>query len=157
MKHSETPSKIYMIDISSKKEIVRTAIAEGAIYLKKDTINQIKNRTIKKGDVLINAQLSAINAVKRTSDLIFLAHPIPITKIEVDFEIDDERSLIKTTVSVKSIAKTGVELEAIMGVQIALLTIWDMTKYLEKDENGQYPTTKISNIMVLKKIKQAFD
>lgn len=147
-------SKISMIDISSKKDILRTAIAEGIIYLKNDTINQIKNKTIKKGDVLVNAQLSAINAVKKTPEFIFLAHPIPLMKINVDFEINEEKSLIKAIVAVKSIAKTGVELEAIMGVQIALLTIWDMTKYLEKDENGQYPTTKITDIVVLEKKKQ---
>ena len=145
-------SKISMIDISNKKEILRTAIAEGVIYLKKDTINQIKNRTIKKGDVLVNAQLSAINAIKKTPELIFLAHPIPLTNIDIDFKIDE--TSIKTIVSVKSIAKTGVELEAIMGVQIALLTIWDMTKYLEKDDMGQYPDTKISDIVVLKKVKK---
>ena len=147
-------SKISMIDISGKKEILRTAIAEGSIFLKKDTIEKIKNKTIKKGDVLVNAQLSAINAIKKTPDLIFLAHPIPISNINVEFDINEKKSFIKTTVTVKSIAKTGVELEAILGVQIALLTIWDMTKYLEKNEMGQYPTTKITDIIVLKKIKE---
>lgn len=147
-------SKISMVDISEKKEILRTAVAEGCIFLKKSTINQIKNKTIKKGDVLTNAQLSAINAIKKTPELIFLAHPIPISNVNVEFDINEENSYIKTTVSVKSIAKTGVELEAILGVQIALLTIWDMTKYLEKDEMGQYPTTKITDVVVLKKIKE---
>ncbi|MHA1300821.1 MAG: cyclic pyranopterin monophosphate synthase MoaC [Candidatus Helarchaeota archaeon] len=147
-------SKITMIDISSKAAVVRTAIARGSIHLKRDTINQIKNKTIKKGNVLVNAQLAAINAIKKTPELIFLAHPIPISNVNVEFEIDEKESLITATVSVKSIAKTGVELEAIMGVQIALLTIWDMTKYLEKDEAGQYPLTKITDIVVLKKIKQ---
>ncbi len=147
-------SKISMVDISEKKEIQRTAIAEGRIFLKKSTIEQIKNKTIKKGDALINAQLSAINAIKKTPELIFLAHPIPISNVNVEFDIDRDKPFIKTTVSVKSIAKTGVELEAILGVQIALLTIWDMTKYLEKDEMGQYPSTRISDIVVLKKIKE---
>ncbi len=150
-------SKVSMIDISEKKDMIRTAMAEGCIYLKTDTINQIRNKTIKKGEVLANAQLSAINAIKKTPELIFLAHPIPITNVNVDFEINDEKSSIKAKVIVKSIAKTGVELEAILGVQVALLTIWDMTKYLEKDELGQYPTTKISDIVVLKKIKQNVD
>lgn len=147
-------SKISMVDISGKKEIYRTAIAEGRIFLKKNTIEQIMNKTIKKGDVLINAQLSAINAIKKTPELIFLAHPIPISNVNVEFDINENKSFIKTTVSVKSVAKTGVELEAILGVQIALLTIWDMTKYLEKDEMGQYPSTKITDIVVLKKIKE---
>ena len=147
-------SKISMVDISGKKDILRTAIAEGSIFLKKGTIEKIKNKTIKKGDVLVNAQLSAINAIKKTPDLIFLAHPIPISNISVEFDINEKKSFIKTTISVKSIAKTGVELEAILGVQIALLTIWDMTKYLEKNDMGQYPTTKITDIIVLKKIKE---
>ncbi|NVM01967.1 MAG: cyclic pyranopterin monophosphate synthase MoaC [Candidatus Helarchaeota archaeon] len=147
-------SKISMVDISEKKEIQRTAIAEGRIFLKKNTIEQIRSKIIKKGDVLINAQLSAINAIKKTPELIFLAHPIPISNVNVEFDINEDKSFIKTTVSVKSIAKTGVELEAILGVQIALLTIWDMTKYLEKDEMGQYPSTKITDIVVLKKIKE---
>lgn len=147
-------SKISMVDISEKKEIQRTAIAEGRIFLKKSTIEQIKNKTIKKGNVLINAQLSAINAIKKTPELIFLAHTIPISNVNVEFDIDIDKPFIKTTVSVKSIAKTGVELEAILGVQIALLTIWDMTKYLEKDEMGQYPSTRISDIVVLKKVKE---
>lgn len=146
-----------MVDISEKKDILRTAVAEGRIYLKKDTIRQIKEKSIKKGDVLTTSQLSAINAIKKTPDLIFLAHNIPISNIHVDFEINEEELFIKTKVSVRSIAKTGVELEAILGVQIALLTIWDMVKYLEKDEMGQYPTTKITDIMVLKKIKEKIE
>lgn len=147
-------SSIKMVDISEKKEIIRSATAEGYIYLKKDTIKQIKEKSIKKGDVLTTAQLSAINAIKKTPELIFLAHNIPITNIDVSFEIEEEELFIKTTVSVKSIAKTGVELEALLGVQIALLTIWDMVKYLEKDEKGQYPTTKMTDMIVIRKIKE---
>ena len=148
-----TRSNISMIDISDKKDVFRSAIAEGKIKLKKSTIKLIKEKKIKKGDVLSNAELAAINAVKKTPDFIFLAHPIPIMGVNVQFEIDEPNAYIKARVEVKSQGKTGVELEAIMGVQIALLTIWDMTKYVEKDENGQYPETEIVEIKVIKKIK----
>lgn len=145
-------SNISMIDISDKVDNLRIAKAEGKIVLKKSTIQLIKGKKIKKGDVLSNAELAAINAVKKTPDFIFLAHPIPIMGVNTSFEIED--SSITVTVEVKSLGKTGVELEALMGVQIALLTIWDMTKYVEKDDKGQYPDTRIVEVKVVKKIKE---
>jgi len=146
--------EISMVDISNKKDIIRIATAEGKIYLNSITIEKIINKEIKKGDVLTAAQLAAISAVKKTPELITLAHPIPITNINVNFNINKNENYILCTVTVKSIAKTGVELEAIMGVMMGLLTILDFTKYLEKDEKGQYPTTKISDIRVIQKIKK---
>jgi len=148
-----TKSNISMVDISDKTDIMRIATAEGKIFLKKDTILKIKNHEIKKGDVLTAAELASINAVKKTPDLITLAHPIPILKTETSFQINEEHNYILARVSVKSIAKTGVELEAISGVMIALLTIFDFTKYLEKDEHGQYHTTFITDIKVIEKQK----
>ncbi|MHA1311335.1 MAG: cyclic pyranopterin monophosphate synthase MoaC [Candidatus Helarchaeota archaeon] len=148
-------SNIEMIDISSKSDVLRTAVAEGKIYLKADTISKIINKDIKKGDVLTAAELAAINSVKKTPDLIVLAHPIPIMKVNVSFNINTDDSSISCKVIVKSIAKTGVELEALTGVMIGLLTIWDFTKYLEKNEQGQYPTTKITDIMVIEKKKMS--
>lgn len=145
-------SRTSMIDISAKKDIIRVARAQGTINLKQETIDLIKQNKVKKGDVLANAELSAINAVKQTPAVIFLAHNIPIMKVDVSFEILKES--ITAFVEVKATAKTGVELEALFGVEIALLTIWDMTKYVEKDEQGQYPHTKISEIKVIEKIKQ---
>ena len=149
-----TRSNISMIDISDKKVVLRTAIAEGKIKLKKSTIKLIEEKKIKKGDVLSNAELAAINAVKKTPDFIFLAHPIPIMGVKINFEIDQANAYIKARVEVKSQGKTGVELEALMGVQMALLTIWDMTKYVEKDDDGQYPETEIVEVKVVKKIKE---
>ncbi|MHA1799408.1 MAG: cyclic pyranopterin monophosphate synthase MoaC [Candidatus Helarchaeota archaeon] len=147
-------SNISMIDISNKRDVLRIAIAEGKIKLKNSTIKLIINKKIKKGDVISAAELAAINAIKKTPELIFLAHPIPIMNVQTEFEINENNQFIKVRVEVKSFAKTGVELEAIMGVEIALLTIWDMTKYLEKDEEGQYPDTEILEIKVVKKIKK---
>jgi len=140
-----------MIDITEKKDVTRMAKASGAIRLKKETVDQIREGKIKKGDVLEAARISALLAVKKTPEMIPHCHPIPITNIKVDFEILDEE--IKVIVEVKAIAKTGVEMEALTGVSAALLTIWDMTKYLEKDEEGQYPDTEITDIRVVEKIK----
>ncbi|MEM2109099.1 MAG: cyclic pyranopterin monophosphate synthase MoaC [Candidatus Odinarchaeota archaeon] len=146
-------SKITMVDISGKEDVLRVATAVGVIKLKKKTIEAIKKGEIKKGDPLVNARYAAVNAVKHTSSLIFLAHPIPITNVDVNFKINDEENSIRAEVTVKSIGKTGVELEALNGVMIGLLSIWDMCKYLEKDEQGQYVETEIKGVKVVKKEK----
>ena len=143
--------KIRMIDIEKKKEVKRRAMASGKIYLKESTIEAIKEGNITKGNVLATAKVSGIMAVKRTPDAIPLCHPIPITNVEINFELDERFIGIK--VLVESIGKTGVEMEALHGVNISLLTIWDMVKSVEKDENGQYPETEISNIKVVYKEK----
>ena len=142
-----------MIDISDKDTITRIARASGKISLKKETIERIKNKNVKKGDVFTIAKISAINAVKKVPDLIPLCHPISITKVDVEFEFEGA-NVIKVLCSVKSIAKTGVEMEALTGVNVALLNIWDVVKMYEKDENGQYPSTLISDIKVEEKIKK---
>ncbi|MFX1317015.1 MAG: cyclic pyranopterin monophosphate synthase MoaC [Promethearchaeota archaeon] len=142
-----------MIDISEKDSIQREAKASGKIYLKKETVEIIKKKEVKKGDVFTIAKISAINAVKKVPEIIPLCHPIPINNVKVDFEIEDQNS-IKVTCVVKSIAKTGVEMEALTGVSAALLNIWDVVKMYEKNEKGQYPSTLISEIKVEKKIKK---
>ena len=143
--------KIKMIDIGGKKEVKRRAMASGKICLKESTIEAIKEERIEKGNVLATAKVSGIMAVKRTSDAIPLCHPIPITNVEINFELD--KRFIGIKVLVESIGKTGVEMEALHGVNISLLTIWDMVKSVEKDENGQYPETEISDIKVVYKEK----
>ncbi|MBU4266350.1 MAG: cyclic pyranopterin monophosphate synthase MoaC [Candidatus Altiarchaeota archaeon] len=143
--------KINMIDVSAKESIPRTATAEGRIVLKSNTLEKIKNNQIKKGDPLIVAEIAAINAVKETPRIIPLCHQIPISGIETNFEINDDS--ITARVTVKAVAKTGAEMEAIVGVNTALTTIWDMVKYLEKNENGQYPHTLIEKVRVVKKTK----
>ena len=142
-----------MIDISEKETIHRIARASGKIKLKIETINRIKTNSIEKGDVLTIAKVSAINAVKKVPDLIPFCHPIPIHNVTIDFDFE-ENSFIKVTCVVKSISKTGVEMEALTGVSAALLNIWDVVKMYEKDEKGQYPSTLITEIKVEKKIKQ---
>ncbi|MHA2398514.1 MAG: cyclic pyranopterin monophosphate synthase MoaC [Promethearchaeota archaeon] len=142
-----------MIDISDKDTIIRIAQASGKINLDKDTITRIKNNQIKKGDVFTIAKIAAINAVKKVPDLIPFCHPIPIKNVEVIFEIEND-TLIIVTCTVKSIAQTGVEMEALTGVSIALLNIWDVVKMYEKDKEGQYPTTLIYDIKVEEKVKK---
>ncbi len=141
-----------MIDISSKEIIKRTATVSGEIILNPTSIAAIRDHTNPKGDVLENAKLAAVHAVKKTPDLVFLAHPIRITSVKVDFEIFDDR--IKCLVEVTALEKTGVEIEAVAGVMNALLAIFDLSKRFEKDEFGQYLTTKIVNIAVVEKVKE---
>jgi len=143
---------VSMVDISEKEDVERVAVASGRIKLKDSTVEKIKSGDIKKGDVLGCAEIAAILAVKRTPDIIPLCHQISIESVKVEFTIGDDD--IKATVSVKSVGKTGVEMDALHGLSVALLTIWDMVKSVEKDETGNYPHTRIEEIQVDKKEKR---
>ena len=140
-----------MVDISTKPAVPRTAVASGFIHLKKETLEKIKAGKVPKGDVLTIAQTAAILAVKRTPELVPLTHPIPLTGTDVGFKFEGDG--IRVDVEVRSTGQTGVEMEALVGVTGALLAIWDMVKGLEKDEAGQYPTTSITDVKVIKKVK----
>ena len=142
-----------MVDVSGKAEIFREATAKGTIKLKPETVNLIKERKTAKGDPLYTAKIAGVLAAKKTSDLIPLCHPLPLTSVEVEAKILGE-STVEVSATVKTRAQTGVEMEALTAVSVALLTVWDMTKQYEKDANGQYPSTAIENIHVVKKIKQ---
>ena len=146
-----TQSGVHMVEVGDKPIIKRTALAQGRIKLQKETIDLIEKGELKKGNVLTTAQIAAIQAVKNTPQMIPLCHPIPIGGVEVEFEVNPES--IEVTVQVSSTGKTGVEMEAITGVSVGLLTIWDMVKSVEKDENGQYPSTAITDIEVIRKDK----
>ena len=148
-----TKSTPQMIDISLKPIIQREAVAIGKIKLKSETINLIKQGKIEKGDPINTAKISGILAAKNTSIIIPLCHPIPITKVYVSIEVLTNEIVIKTVV--KAMARTGVEMEALTAVSAALLTVWDMVKQYEKNEEGQYPTTIIQDIHVLKKTKKS--
>jgi cyclic pyranopterin monophosphate synthase len=145
--------KLAMVDVSSKAEVFREATATGSIKLKSETIGLIQLGKIAKGDPLYTAKIAGVLAAKKTSDLIPLCHPLPLTNVEVDVKVSDERTVTATS-SVKTKAQTGVEMEALTAVSMALLTVWDMTKQYEKDAGGQYPSTSIENIHVVKKYKQ---
>jgi len=143
-----------MVDVSGKPEILREATATGKIKLKPETIALINEGKIAKGDPLCVAKIAGILAAKKTSELIPLCHPLPLTKVEVETKVAGETN-VEVTALVKTRAQTGVEMEALTAVAAALLTVWDMTKQYEKDAAGQYPSTSIQDIHVVKKIKQA--
>jgi cyclic pyranopterin phosphate synthase len=142
-----------MVDVSDKPEVAREAVARGIIKLKNETISLIKQGKIAKGDPLQAAKIAGIMAAKRTSTLIPLCHPLPLTKVEIEAKILD-KSTLQVTSTVKTKAQTGVEMEALTATAVSLLTIWDMVKQYEKDTEGQYPFTCIDNIRVVKKIKE---
>lgn len=144
-----------MIDISEKEDVHRYARARGEIVLTEESVKAIQNGKVKKGNVFQVAEISAIQAVKKTPESIPHCHPVPIESVDVDFDLD--QNTLKVECSVKAVYKTGVEMEALSGVNSALLTVWDMVKYLEKDEEGQYPDTSIKNISVLEKRKVVED
>jgi cyclic pyranopterin phosphate synthase len=143
--------KAQMVDISGKGEVVREAVAAGKIYLRPETLAAIREGTVVKGNVLATARVAATLAVKNTASIIPMCHPIPISAISVDFTEAD--GYLEATVIVKMTGKTGVEMEALTGVSVALLTVWDMVKSAEKDKDGQYPVTRIEDIRVIEKKK----
>jgi cyclic pyranopterin phosphate synthase len=145
---------VTMVDVSGKADVFREATAKGTIKLKPETVSLIKEGKIAKGDPLYTAKIAGILAAKKTSELVPLCHPLPLTNVEVDAKVLD-KSTVEVTALVKTRAQTGVEMEALTAVSVALLTVWDMTKQYEKDSNGQYPSTAIENIHVVKKLKQA--
>jgi cyclic pyranopterin phosphate synthase len=140
-----------MVDITEKKAVPRTVEAIGRITLTKVTIKAIREKKVEKGDPLAVAEIACIQAVKRTPDLIPMCHNIPIDSVNTNFDVGDDHVEARCRVSANY--KTGVEMEALTGVSVALLTIWDMVKYLEKDAGGQYPSTTISDIRVIEKRK----
>ena len=142
--HIDENGDANMVDVSKKNDTLREAIAKGSIILNKEIINAIIGNRNKKGDVLSTSRLAGIQAAKRTSDLIPLAHNLNLTKIEIEFSIDDENNMIHCEGLVRCCGKTGVEMEALTAVSVALLTIYDMCKSFSKN-------LSISKIMLLKK------
>ena len=121
-----------MVDISKKTETAREAIAEGRISMNQECFDQLKAGSIGKGDVLGVARIAGIMGAKKTSELIPLCHLLSLTKAEIDFELEEETCSVRTICTVRTTGKTGVEMEALTGVQIALLTIYDMCKAIDK-------------------------
>jgi len=140
-----------MVDISKKPVIRRQALAEGRIILQESTMRLIEEGRIEKGDPLQIASLAAIQAVKSTPSSLILCHPLPISGTNVSFT--KSRNSIIARVEVTAESRTGVEMEALNAVSCALLNIWDVVKRYEKDENGQYPNSKIENVHVVRKVK----
>lgn len=136
--HFDEHGQAIMVDVSGKNETARVAVASGKIKVNKAVFLAIKNGTAAKGDVLGVARIAGIMAVKRTSEVIPLCHPLPITKCGIEFELLPDELAVKALATVKVTGKTGVEMEALHGVSVALLTIYDMCKALDKSMEIEY-------------------
>lgn len=142
--HLDNEGRADMVDVGAKPDSERTAVAVGAVYTKPETLQLIKAGNMKKGDVLTIARIAGIQGAKRTSDLIPLCHPIPLTKISVDVWLDEDANAIRIEAIAKTIGKTGVEMEALTAVNVAALTIYDMAKSVDRE-------MRISDIRLIEK------
>lgn len=130
--HFDEKGNAVMVDVSDKKATFRTAVATGSIRVGKAIMDAVSMGNVKKGDVLGVARVAGIMGVKRTSDLVPMCHPLPIQKCTIDYELDEKAGIIRVFCTVKTEGKTGVEMEALTGVQVTLLTIYDMCKAIDK-------------------------
>ncbi len=130
--HFDAQGQAHMVDVSGKSETHRVARATGTIRMQPATLALITAGTAKKGDVIGVARIAAIQAAKRTAELIPLCHPLPITRVAVEFEIDEAASSVRCTAQVETLGRTGVEMEALTAVQVGLLTVYDMCKAADR-------------------------
>ncbi len=144
-----------MIDIHDKPIIYREALAIGEIELRLKTLDLIRANRIEKGDPLQIAKIAGIQGAKQTSTLMPLCHPLPLESVQIETKLLKQG--IRVSAKVLATSKTGVEMEALTAVSAALLSIWDVTKKYEKDDDGQYPHTMIGNIKVQHKVKRTID
>ena len=142
--HFNQDGEAIMVDVSQKDITMRIAIAEVSIKVNQEVFRSIKEQTNKKGDVLAVARIAGIMAAKKTSDMIPLCHPLFITKVTIDFELDEDNYMIKAIATTKVNGKTGVEMEALHAVSVTLLTIYDMCKAIDK-------SMEISDVRLLHK------
>lgn len=142
--HLDEYGNAHMVDVSHKPDTERIAIARGEVHMQKETLELIRAGQVQKGDVLTVAQIAGITASKRTSDLIPLCHPLPLSNVDVDLAFDESLPGVVITATVKTVGKTGVEMEALTAVSVAALTVYDMTKAAEK-------TMRIQNIRLIEK------
>ena len=130
--HFDAQGQAHMVDVAGKDVTHRVARASGSIRMQPATFELIASGQAKKGDVIGIARIAAIQGAKRTSELVPLCHPLPITRVVVDFELDAERSLVRCTAQVETHGRTGVEMEALTAVQVGLLTVYDMCKAADR-------------------------
>jgi cyclic pyranopterin phosphate synthase len=145
LSHLDDAGRPRMVDVSAKDETAREATAKGSVYMNAETLALATLGRAAKGDVLTTARLAGIMAAKRTHELIPLCHPLPLTSIDVDLTADESRCAIDITATVRTTARTGVEMEALTAVSIAALTVYDMLKAAQKD-------MRISDIRLVRKL-----
>ena len=141
-----------MVDVGDKPDTARRAVARGEIRLRPSTVASIRDDEVGKGDVLAVARVGAIRAVKHTWETVPMCHQIPVTNVDVEFAVEDDRVAVE--VAVETTGKTGCEMEALEGVTTGLDVVWDMVKAAEKDDDGGYPATEISDVRVVAKDKR---
>ena len=154
--HIDDEGRVRMVDVTDKKPTIREAVAAGSVFMNFETFDLIRNQKIKKGNVLETARIAGILAAKKTSELIPMCHPLNITHVQIDFGPDVANSCIGIQATVRTIDQTGVEMEGLVASTICLLTIWDMVKQYEKNSQGQYPSTLIEHVQIVKKQKRDF-
>ena len=142
--HFDAQGQAHMVDVGGKAETRRVARASGSIRMQPATLAAIAGGSAKKGDVLGVARIAAIQAAKRAAELIPLAHPLPLTRVSVEFRVDEKASAVELEVTAETVHRTGVEMEALTGVAVGLLTIYDMCKAVERG-------MRIENIRLLEK------
>ncbi|MBI5049699.1 MAG: cyclic pyranopterin monophosphate synthase MoaC [Nitrospirae bacterium] len=142
--HFDKKGHAKMVDVSGKQPTIREAIAKGAVYMKKETLKLITDKKISKGDVFETARLAGIMAAKKTCEFIPLCHPLNITSVSVDFDVDKKKNRVGIEARVKCTGQTGVEMEALTAVSVAALTIYDMCKAVDRG-------MVISDIMLMEK------
>lgn len=130
--HLDSSGHAHMVDVSDKTETIRMAKAAGSVQLSKSSMATLLKGNLKKGDALAVARIAGIMAAKKTSELIPLCHPLPITKVKVELEPDEDKNLVVITAIVKTTGQTGVEMEALTAVSVAALTLYDMLKSVDK-------------------------
>lgn len=131
--HMDGDGNVRMVDVSAKDDTRRTAIVRCLVRLAPETLAMLKENALPKGDVLTTAKIAGIQAAKRTSDLIPMCHPLPISYVDIRFNVVDEDSVIELECEVRTTYKTGIEMEALVGAQVAAATIYDMCKAVQKD------------------------
>jgi cyclic pyranopterin phosphate synthase len=142
--HMDEQGRARMVDVSAKEETAREATAKGEVVMQPETLRLIRTGGITKGDVLAVAQVAGIMAAKRTGEIIPMCHPLPITSAALDFAFDEDASKILITATVKTVGRTGVEMEALTAVSVAALTIYDMAKVVDRG-------MRLSNIRLVRK------
>lgn len=130
--HFDVRGNAWMVDVGSKADTQREAVARGSIFMSRQCLSQVLEGSMKKGDVLGVARVAGIMGAKKCSDLIPLCHLLNLTKLSLDFEILEERCEIQAVCTARTTGKTGVEMEALTGVSVALLTVYDMCKAVDK-------------------------
>jgi cyclic pyranopterin phosphate synthase len=130
--HLDEHGAARMVDVGAKPDTERLAVAVGAVYMQPETLRLIRAGALKKGDVLTVAKLAGIMAAKKTADLIPLCHPLPLTHLDVDLQLDESQNAVHIQATARTVGKTGVEMEALTAVTIAALTVYDMAKAVDR-------------------------